>query len=245
MKTFIIPDIHGHYKTLKGLLKEAGVLDHQKNRVDGWQVISIGDLANCVRTDKQKDVQCLKRVGDWIDTLILGNHEYPYFGGFGAFGGFVRYPEVEQELNRIDREGLLAPAALVDDILVTHAGYVPTHGIESAEDGFLYANQCWERDRNHPLFSQVGFSRGGSAATGGILWSGWEETKADEFNQIVGHTPQSNKCPNRRDYDTGKYTICIDCGAKHGKGATGVIVDEDGELTEVSTPFMSGNHAIF
>jgi hypothetical protein len=26
MKTFIIPDIHGHYETLKSLLREAGVL---------------------------------------------------------------------------------------------------------------------------------------------------------------------------------------------------------------------------
>jgi hypothetical protein len=243
MKTFIVPDIHGHYKTLKALLKEAGVIDHQGDRVDGWEVISLGDLANCVATDVQNDVNCLKTVGTWIDTLLIGNHEHPYFGG-PAFGGFERYPDVERQLNRIEREGRLAPAMLVgpeDDILLTHAGYVPSEGIESALDGFNYATEKWQEDKTHPLFSQIGASRGGFARYGGIIWSDWNmEPKAEEFNQIVGHTPQREGV-SRRDYDDGHWSLCIDIGAKSGTGATGIVIDENGELEFVSTP-MTGNY---
>lgn len=240
MKTLIIPDIHGHYKTLKALLKEAGVLDHQKNRVEGWRVISLGDLANCVHEDVQNDLKCLKRVGEWIDTLLVGNHEYPYWNRHASFGGFHEYPDVRMALNRIDHDGFLAPAALVGDILVSHAGYVPTVDVESAQDGFDYAMEKWSEDKSHPLFSSIPWSRYGPNKFGGILWSDWSEQKAHEFNQIVGHTPQK-KGVQRRDYATGKWSLCIDCGAKSGKGATGVVIDESGELEFVSTP-MSGNH---
>lgn len=244
MKTFIIPDMHGHYRTLKALLREAGVLDHQNHRVDGWKVISIGDLANCVATDINGDADCLRTVGDWIDTLLIGNHEHPYFGGL-AFGGFSHAPEIATLLNSIDRMGHLAPAALVDtnegEVLVTHAGYVPSEGIESAVDGFNYAVEKWLEDKTHPLFSAIGTERGGWNQFGGILWSDWMEGKAKEFNQIVGHTPQKRGVQKREYSSTGKWTLCIDCGAKWGKGATGVIVDEDGAMSFVSTP-MSGNH---
>jgi hypothetical protein len=246
MKTLIIPDIHGHFNTLKGLLREAGVLDNQNHRVDGWRVVQLGDLANCVVTDVQGDLACLKTVGDWIDTMLVGNHEHPYWGGpafGGPNGGFYRYPDIEMQLNRIEREGHLAPSALVgkdNDILVTHAGYVPSEGIESALEGFNYATEKWHEDKKHPLFSMIGASRGGWSRNGGILWSGWEETKAREFNQIVGHTPQTNGV-QRRDYATGKWSLCIDIGAKAGRGASGVVIDEDGELSFVETA-MSGNH---
>ena len=243
MKTLIVPDIHGFYKTLKSLLREAGVLDNQNQRVDDWRVIQIGDLANCVTSGVDDDVACLKTVGDWIDTMLIGNHEHGYFGG-PQFHGFREYPDVRMQLNRIERQGHLSPAALVgkdNDILVTHAGYVPSEGIESALDGFNYAVEKWIEDKAHPLFSQIGVSRGGWSKNGGLLWSDWMEQKAHEFNQIVGHTPQ-RKGVQRRDYEsTGKWSLCIDCGAKSGTGATGVVFDEDGEMSFVSTP-MAGNH---
>jgi Calcineurin-like phosphoesterase len=243
-KTLIIPDMHGHYNTLKGLLLEAGTIDHQGNRVEGWRVIQLGDLANCVAQGAHDDIRCLRKVGDWIDEMLPGNHEYPYFVGKHsrfAFGGFFDYPEVEFELRRIEKQGMLVPAALVGDVLVTHAGFVPSEGIESAQDGFDYLTEKWREDKTHPIFSQVGISRGGSAGFGGVLWSDWMERKAHEFNQIMGHTPQS-KGVQRRDYEsTGKWSMCIDCGAKSGKGATGVVFDEDGEMSFVETT-MSGNH---
>lgn len=247
MKTLIIPDIHGHYNTLRDLLRKAGVLDNQNHRVEGWKVIQLGDLANCVRSGVEGDKNCLKVVGDWIDLMLVGNHEYPYFSN-ERYGFFCEYPDVRMQLNRIEREGNLGIAAVVEsnegDILVTHAGYVPSEGIESAQDGYDYAVEKWEEDRNHPLFSQVGPSRGGWARFGGILWSDWMEGKAKEFNQIVGHTPQKNGV-QRRDYEsTGKWSLCIDVGAKSGKGACGVVIDEDGELSFVETT-MSGNHAFF
>lgn len=246
-KTLIIPDIHGHINTLRGLMQEAGALDQRNKRVDGWRVIQLGDLANCVIEDRDGDLACLRTVGDWIDTMLVGNHEHPYWGGpaFGGYnGGFYAFPEIREELDRIEQMGHLAPAALVNsndgDILVTHAGYVPSEGIEDAVDGFNFAVERWLEDKKHPLFSMIGYSRGGWAKNGGILWSGWEEKKAHEFNQIVGHTPQSDGV-SRRDYEsTGKWSLCIDIGAKRGNGATGVVV-EDGELSFVTTP-MSGNH---
>jgi hypothetical protein len=244
VKTLIIPDIHGHYDTLKSLLREAGVLDNQNHRVDGWRVIQIGDLANCVHSDINGDVECLKTVGDWIDTMLIGNHEHGHFGG-PTFGGFYPAPEVRTILNSIDRMGHLAPAALVDssegEILVTHAGYVPSEGIESAVDGFNYAVEKWIEDKRHPLFSAIGTERGGWNQFGGILWSDWSEAKAHEFNQILGHTPQKKGVQKREYSSTGKWSINIDCGAKHRMGCTGVIVDENGDLSYVSTP-MSGNH---
>lgn len=250
MKTFVVPDMHGHYDTLKALLKEAGVLDHQGHRVpdENVTVVSLGDLANAVATDVHGDIQCLRTVGDWIDLLLMGNHEHPYFGG-PAFGGFWRYPEVEVELRRIEAENKLSPAYVIqhdemdirDAILVSHAGLVDTDDGD-AVDAYVsiydaYAAEGWR----HPLFTTIGPHRGGWARYGGLLWSDWMEAKNHNFNQIVGHTPQRKEKPPRRDYANGRWSICIDMGAKSGTGATGVWVDEKGALEFVSVRHKS-NH---
>ena len=250
---FVVPDMHGHYDTLHSLLVEAGVLlPSVSDHVDGYErhkditVVQLGDLANCVATDLDGDMQCLSTVGEWIDYMLVGNHEHPYFDG-PMFSGFWRYPEVEKKLLELDEHGLIGAAVLVDDILISHAGIVRGKFLpfldefQTAEEAHDFAEGAWREDKKHALFSMISHARGGWSRQGGILWSDWSEGKNKNFNQIVGHTPQPDG-PQRREYSsTGKWSLCIDCGAKYGRGATGVMI-KDGDVQFVSTPMLSGNH---
>lgn len=209
MSTFVIADAHGRADLVLGLLQQEDLLVRgSKNRT---AVIQVGDLANCVLAEEAADFEALALVRNGlIDTMLVGNHEHPYFGG-PEFSGFFYHGSIKQSLTAIRKRGGLKAAYAVDDILITHAGMTPwafarlAPGM-SAEAIAMTINNCWEHNPNDPLFSTIGAARGGWQKEGGILWADWSEPKPRNLRQLFGHTVGENI--RRRHVVT-----CIDLGA--------------------------------
>jgi hypothetical protein len=211
MRTVLVSDVHGNYKNLKASLIEAGVLNEKGVRLtdehNRCKVISIGDLANCAEEDIAGDLKCLQKVGDWIDVLLVGNHEYPYFSPNATWSQFKYYKVIHEELQRIEKEGRLKPAILVKDILISHAGWDKDNypSITTAEEAYhsikdRLSTEGW----GNRYFSAIGKSRGGRSKHGGIIWEDFNDLRSP-FPQIVGHTA-------RKRIRVKKNAICIDTG---------------------------------
>jgi Calcineurin-like phosphoesterase len=212
MKVFLISDCHGNIDGLTRALEKKKIIDKHGNRqLDRrHQVISIGDLANCVSDSLQGDFDCLSLVGEIIDTMLIGNHEIPYLDSENTFSGFRHFPELQHKINSLLNEDLIGAGVLFDKTLITHAGL--SRGILSID---MDANECFnqieshwnDRNFNHSWFSSVGRSRGGNSNSGGILWCDFEdEFVPTNFPQICGHTPRGVRMKGN--------ALCIDVGAK-------------------------------
>lgn len=212
MDTLIISDIHGDFQALEELLRTVGVISSKGTRrtdkASRVRTISIGDLANCVQESKDGDIKCLQRVGDWIDFLIMGNHEIPYFDKDNSFSGFFWYQEVNHLLAKLENEKKIIPCYLAGDFLISHAGwdksmhpYIST--AEEARNALFdtVLNHGW----NHRYFSDVSWARGGRNSHGGILWEDFKDLRSP-FPQIVGHTQDARKIRSKEN------AICIDTG---------------------------------
>ena len=249
MKTFVVPDAHGNRELVLGLLEQEEIVEDGK-RIAGSevQVIQLGDLANCVASSVNDDLDALALVGPVIDFMLIGNHEHPYFGG-PAFTGFWPDPMVSRARQRLADYRLIYAAYAVDDILLTHAGLTEDFSYEKelAQAWAGELNELWDHDPTNIVFSMIGRSRGGWYENGGILWSDWSEPKSGKVRQIVGHTvgenwrafmPPNGGSPTFAmvlpDGDRHKVSrLCLDVGA--GKGATRILgawVNE-GEVTIV------------
>lgn len=169
--------------------------------------VSIGDLANCAKEGVRGDVKCLEKVGDWIDVLLMGNHEIPYFDKRNLWSRFHYHEEVHRELLRIDSEKRLKPAIICGETLISHAGWDRDnhpyiHTAKEAYDSIM--NHLEFAGWSDRYFSAVGSSRGGRGKHGGILWEDFQDLRSP-FPQIVGHTA-------RKRIRTKKNAICIDTG---------------------------------
>lgn len=185
MATFVISDAHGRLEDVLDLIDRAGV------RHDDF-VLQLGDLANCVAESVDADEECLQLVGDKIDAMLVGNHEFPYFNRQDPFGGFHFNPRIDRILQNLYQEGLLSAAYLHEDILITHAGITHPRLLpqwDTAEAAWNHIETEWHGGNfGHSMFHDIGRSRGGWATYGGILWCDWNEMEPTIFPQIVGHT---------------------------------------------------------
>lgn len=234
MITFVVPDAHGNLDLLAGLLKHAGILDENLDRVgrDEVRTVQLGDLCYCKISSIADDHRCLDHVEDWFDVYLVGNHEHPYFGG-PAFTGFHRDIALHHRLRTLQATGLIHPCLLVDGILLTHAGVTDEWALPRAEDVDTYLRRWWRDDPAHAsVFWTIGRVRGGWADTGGILWSDWHEPKAKHLKQIFGHTPGSDV--RRIDYDEGGWEICLDLGGGKGSDRLAGAFIRDGQVEIVA-----------
>ncbi len=198
MKTLIIPDIHGKVDLLEEILKEHGP---SSNRI-----IQLGDLANCVASSRDGDIECLKIFAELQNErgssprsveVLIGNHEAPYFGDSQPkFSGFWNLPEVREAIRKIEWK----VATTVGNTLVTHAGLHPVWETQTAEE----LNHLWRFDPSNGIFRNIPISRGGRTEYGGIFWHDYNDPTAQNFPQIFGHT----KGPSIR---TNGNATCIDC----------------------------------
>jgi hypothetical protein len=213
MKFFIISDCHGNYDGLMRALEKKGIVDSNGKRLlprNNCQIISIGDLANCVDDSIQGDLNCLSLVGNVIDTMVIGNHEIPYLDERNTFVGFHFNPEINEQIQTLLDEDLIGGSVQIENTLITHAGL--SRNMLSVQ---MSASECHDvieyhfeaRNWNHGFFSSIGRHRGGRDNVGGILWCDFdEEFIPTDFPQIVGHTPKYVRMKGN--------TLCIDVGAK-------------------------------
>lgn len=226
MRKVLISDCHGNFDALKECLINANVINEKGNRLTDAQnrsiVYSVGDLANCC-DEFDADYECLSKVGSyqnaWIDYLIIGNHEIPYFDSTNIFNGFHFNFRVNEELKRIENENRLRPAALLGSCLITHAGWdKDTHPyITTPQEAYQALTEAHSREGwTHRFFSAIGHARGGRLKHGGILWEDFNAIRSP-FPQIVGHTVGNT-------IRAKDNIICIDTGGgKHGKPTAIVI----------------------
>lgn len=246
-ETFLIPDAHGNWRLVLGLLEQEGLVengyvDYRRIRKEVL-VLQIGDLGNCVRGSINDDLIAMRLVGPIIDQMLVGNHEHPYFGG-PPFDGFAYYDELKRAILRLNDLGLIKVAFEVDGILITHAGLTRDadkitnweHENKAAEIA-TGLNYIWSNHNyNHGMFSAIGRARGGRFLLGSVLWSDWSEPKTTLFPQIFGHTVDqtwrmsgpvdgSPSFTLLRPYEDATpvqaMTLCIDIGA--GKNSTKIV----------------------
>lgn len=274
MKTFVVPDIHGRYESLRSLLLSAGVINEDDRRTDEaewdamvadgadpqtldqrcFRVVSIGDLANAVQMDVNGDEQCLQKVADWFDYLILGNHESGYLFDGMSFNGYYPAPHLKSLYNGLYRRGFVKPAVLVGETLLTHAGVHEYYDFGDAAEAFDAIFDVWENYREYSedygekfyfgqnveipkalLLDGVSSKRGGNVPMGGILWADWHESKNTRFSQVMGHTPIKQGPVLTTYQSSGVFTLNIDCAAKKGLTPWGVWLDEYGLVEELVT----------
>lgn len=214
MKVWLISDCHGNISGLLRALESKGLIDKHGNRQEPRknQIFSVGDLANCVEDSWMNDLACLDMVGDIIDGMLIGNHEFPYLDPSNSFSGFHWRPEIHHKIQSLMAEDLIGPALLHDEILISHAGvskhFIAVEEQNNARYQYEMLEDRWNAkqfDFGH--FSAVGWARGGRNKVGGILWCDFEqEFVPTKFPQIVGHTPKYVRQKGN--------ALCIDVGAK-------------------------------
>lgn len=230
---FVVPDAHGNAELVRGLLEQEGIVE------PGWSartdtdvfVLQLGDLANCVASSSQADLEALGLVhSGLINQMLIGNHEHPYFGGT-PFAGFFPVPEVKESLYRIrDRDGLKV-AYEAHGVLVTHAGVGPWARKQlGTDDPAVMAerlNHNFDVDPRHHLFNVVGKARRGWNNEGGILWADWSEPKPRKLKQVIGHSVGDA-------IRIRWQTRCIDLGAgKDSSRIAGAWIRPGGEVQTV------------
>jgi hypothetical protein len=237
MPTLIVGDLHGDWRGLRALLRQAGAIDPEGRRAAGWRLVQLGDIIHGGHGVTDDDARCLADGLAWFDTILVGNHELPYLwpqGGFALFAGMTPpLPETLVLLARARDEGRFAVATAIDGRLVTHAGLHPALAAEAGIEGDAEAQAAALEEEfarrltgfgYRPVFDAVGRARGGGEALGGIFWLDWRDLAGEAgVPQIVGHTPQRGM-PVR----AGEHW-CVDVGAALSGLVCGLVRDTDGD----------------
>jgi hypothetical protein len=202
---YVVSDVHGDYTGLTIALESAGLIIDKPGRglvkKRGEFVLQIGDLANCVYDSIESDLKCLDKVGsdNWIDAMLIGNHEIPYFDPGSPFAGFHFNARVNEKLWELYDNGLLL-ASMVSNLgrdkpaLISHAGISQKQlnlGTgTTAQEVYSKLEQEWfGKNFSHYLFRDCGRARYGPNEIGGVLWCDFDkEFEPTDFPQIVGHT---------------------------------------------------------
>lgn len=192
-KLHVISDVHGDLKALTEALKQADLIVQKPGR--GWVkrkdifILQLGDLSNSMKESKRGDIECLKRVGDWIDLMCIGNHEIPYFDPDNFFKGFYPYEKISEILWELYEAKKIVSSYKHNDILLSHAGLSLPKLIPFTSTTLKLAYEWEHRNFQHSLFRACGRARHGRDKIGGVLWCDFDkEFEPTPFPQIVGHS---------------------------------------------------------
>lgn len=195
---FIIPDVHGNIAALSGLMDKASPTSDDV-------IIQLGDLGNFVRDSHVGDLACYEYARKHNFNVLLGNHDAPALHLGPAFGGYdPPYPELLEVMREVN-----------PGMFITLHGYLLTH----AGLAWEYRDSDWEKNLeilpiSHPIFTGIGYARGGYDPVGGILWRDASEPLAD-IPQIFGHTPHDAPTQYGKSW-------CLDVGCKTGMRLCGM-----------------------
>lgn len=190
MKTLILADVHHKWKVAQRIIDHAKC-DH---------VIHLGDHQDDFGDTVGHAVNTAKWTRDRLDagdTILLGNHDLPYWFPHEKhnWGGCGWEPEkhaaIQRYIGKEDRKKFKLWVECEGWVL-SHAGFcsmyadlIPHHDI--------FIEETLHAGSTHPLICHVGGLRGGKGRGGGVLWMDWRdmiaEPGAPKVAQIVGHTP--------------------------------------------------------
>lgn len=242
MRTLIIGDIHNRIEQADAAIEQ---VPHDRIVFVGDYFDSFGDGRGKARRTAEWLVESIHKENR---TYLFGNHDVPYFKRT-AFSCPGWSPDKDDVVNYIMSEHdwrKMKFYTWVDDWLISHAGvhpmYIPTtiadhsgkHTVwnpPSLDDVKKYMSEqndgAWKSVCDpichHHWFWDRGPGRGGDDPVGGLLWCDWRyEFTGTTFNQIVGHTPDS-ETPIRKQEAYMSVNYCVD-----GLWG-GVLVLEDGK----------------
>lgn len=211
--TLVIGDVHGNRGALLSVLRRAGAIDENDQRVPGFEIFSVGDVVNAAPMGGQyrgfipDDYGTLKLVYEdgLIDKICVGNHElfFTHDRESGRFGGMAYdkgwlHEKLEPLMKQMVREGIYCAAVATHDTLVSHAGVAPLYQgaydgkVNNPEEWAAWLNYMLAEGEPHQLLDAIGESVGGFGV-GGIVW--YRAMLDDDppahvpvLRQIVGHT---------------------------------------------------------
>lgn len=237
-KSFIIPDVHGHYDRLKTLLVQEGIVDpvtEQRINFD-VEVVQLGDLGHFGRGGSPTgDLLCYEKADEWFDQLLFGNHDYGVVSRL-KFNGYVApNAYVTQLIEDLRTSGKLKFAHAAHGHLLTHAGLHPVFGSVSlpieqriprsiSDDVEAIADFI---NKNPHIAEPIGPRRGGRSPYGGILWRDASESLHPRVRQIFGHTRGDRV---RRYYTKAGSNFCLDVGTHSNGRLTGMWLPERREV---------------
>lgn len=208
----VLPDLHGNYSALRGVLTHFGALDDGGVKQEGFFVAQVGDLMNMCSDSRKADAEIAKLGNDWIDMQIIGNHDVANLFDLdmhrfvGCDPKILLDPETVPTASR--RKWQIAGA--IDGWLLTHAGLHPQYQlendaqVEAKYEGATREDQyaAWLQDsfvnrlitrRANPYIDSIGIYGPVSSNPGGVLWLRPQELSDEDWSnnslrQICGHT---------------------------------------------------------
>lgn len=198
-RTLVIGDVHERFEAARLLINRFA------GPGTGTRIVMLGDYFDAWGGHPEGLRQTCRWLGEMAQrpdtTLILGNHDLPYF---------VRHPQVadcpgwtrsrqkvfDEECADLSLDRFVL-AARAGPWLLSHAGFArrlvllrSPAALVAATHATLARLQTGARDFRDPLLG-IGPGRGGGDSVGGVTWLDWsrEFLPVGGLHQIVGHTP--------------------------------------------------------
>lgn len=222
MRTLTIPDLHGRSGWQQLDLEPYDKVVFTGDYVDSYEFPDEVIYANL------QAVIALKEQNPDRVELLLGNHDIQYFY-YPDFRCSGFRPSAQPALTAFfqEHQALFNVAFGEGCYLWTHAGLsagwhqlalphlqplLPETATEPAVALAAALNKLAITDTGRQLLHQVGVSRGGFAAFGGVTWADQTETVGNHlpgFHQLVGHTPVRQITRFGGDQSSITYLDCL------------------------------------
>ena len=220
-KTLIVSDIHEDWRYVQRAEELAAGADAVVALGDYW------DSWDGVTAATHQIISWVKeKMYDPKWTLLFGNHDLHYAFPMRELrcSGYslIRQQLITPSFKSRDW-GRLKFHTWVDDWLLTHAGIVPQTLPEAVTNRKRLLTYCRRTESNvqtqlnkldatHPWLA-AGFSRGGRAEFGGLVWADWSDMGViPGVNQLLGHTEAFEI---RRKVKDGFQSVCMDTQRRH------------------------------
>ena len=192
-KTLVIGDLHGKVDIVEAALSS------------GYFCVFVGDYVDAFDHDLTDQITTIQMVLSAVRTGqaagLLGNHELSYLEDGMQASGFSYNTFM---LMKSVQTSLLIPFFECEGFLISHAGVS-----NKILKGRSIEQYLW-RDR---FFNDIGYTRGGSSACGGLYWCDWDHEfePVPGVKQIVGHTRQDSIQEREGNYCIDVLDNCTDC----------------------------------
>lgn len=210
MPKAVVADLHGDVAALMGVLELIGAVDAAGRKQPGWWLCQIGDAVHGLGEPKPTaptpfqvefmkrqamDMRTMEKLFDLFDLVLIGNHEFQFFGG-PSFdrGDHKSNSPVAHSMRDFYKAGCLKAATNVGPWLITHAGLLPhywsarydVYNLDAAELATRLNTDLEEAlasgielpyNAKPPIFWSLGtrWQGPGRMPPGGIFWADWHE----------------------------------------------------------------------